>query len=653
MAVFRNLEAKITLSAVVAVAATAIAVSGAVYAVSGEFVAKASGEADAQIEAQLQELTTGSAALVNTTEQALSQQLAVDIAAMTSYAAALGPFRPGETQLEWSVTSPGSDKVEAVTLPQLMVGDTSLGQQSDPDRPVPVVDWVSEVTGARATIFQRMNEGGDMLRVATTVPGSTGKRGIGTAIRVTNADGTPNQVLAAVLRGETYQGVATVLGTGYQTVYQPITGPGGGVIGMLFVGIPQDTVSLLTDSLEQKVVGDSGYVTVVQGSGVNRGRKLAGRDDGTQVGDDLLKAESTASWLGAAIDTATALDEGQVADIELPDVDGEPMLGMVAYDRSWDWVIITRAHRNEFDAVSDAVAAGRARMLALIGAASLGGAVLGGILVGLRVRRLTRPVVGAGENVRRVSSGDDGLTALSGHLARSAEASARAAEATAASANQVRDDLGGLSNTVDELTAAIEQISAATAEVSMVAASAVDAARTSTTSMDHVLQRSGEVGQVVDLITQIAEETKLLALNASIEAARAGAAGRGFAVVADEVKSLAQQTAESTGTVAEKVSAMTAETSAADEAITGVADVIQRIEDLQRSIDSAVQQQTDTTMAIARTIEQAAERARAISAQADVANRAAASSASDAGAVRQAAQRLAEAAETLEHAVSG
>lgn len=650
---FRNLEAKITFSALLALVGTALVITGVVYGASGRFAESADAEADAQTQAQLRELTSTSASLINTIEQALAQQLATDMAAMTDRAASLGSFREGDTVVDWSVASPGSDEVEQVRLRQLMVGDTPLGQETDLDRPVPVVDWATDITGARATIFQRMNDTGDMLRVASTVPDAGGERGIGTAIRARNADGTPNEVLAAVLQGETYQGVATVLGTGYQAVYQPITGPGGGVVGMLFVGVPQSSVSLLSESLEAKVVGESGYVTVVQGSGPSRGRKLVGRDDGTAVGDDLLQTDA-ARWLGPVLDTATGLEEGQLAPISLPDdEDGRAVLATMAYDRSWDWVIISRARRDEFDTVFRAMAEGRERLLVLIALASLAGAAVGGGFIAWRVRRLTRPVVGAGANVRRVSSGDDGLTVLSGHLAESAASSAQAAEATAASANEVRDDLAGLSNTVDELTAAIEQISAATAEVSLVAASAVEAARTSTTSMDHVLQRSAEVGQVVDLITQIAEETKLLALNASIEAARAGEAGRGFAVVADEVKSLAQQTAESTETVAVKVSAMTDETSAADAAITGVADVIQRIEDLQRSIDAAVQQQTDTTMAIARTIEQVAHRAQTISAQAHAANEAAASSAADASAVSQAAHRLADAAVTLEHAVSG
>ncbi|WP_414860266.1 methyl-accepting chemotaxis protein [Pseudomonas saudiphocaensis] len=109
---------------------------------------------------------------------------------------------------------------------------------------------------------------------------------------------------------------------------------------------------------------------------------------------------------------------------------------------------------------------------------------------------------------------------------------ARNAEAAAEAATHADNEARQGDEVVNEVITQIERLAS---EVNR-----------STEAMTHLEQESHKIGSVMDVIKAVAEQTNLLALNAAIEAARAGEAGRGFAVVADEVRTLAQRTQQST-----------------------------------------------------------------------------------------------------------
>jgi methyl-accepting chemotaxis protein len=260
----------------------------------------------------------------------------------------------------------------------------------------------------------------------------------------------------------------------------------------------------------------------------------------------------------------------------------------------------------------------------------------------------------------RTSSVIMALTSASQQMQQTAERMTEASERTsgiscavAAAATQADANVQTVAAATEQLSASAREIAQQINMVASMANNASDEAESASAEVKNLQKMAVSIGEVVGAIKEIAEQTNLLALNATIEAARAGEAGKGFAVVADEVKKLANETAQKTGEIDSRVSTIQAAINSSVAAMDKIIGNVKKIDEATTSVTAAVEEQNAATGEIGRNVSEASSGTQQVSENIISVQEKAFETGEESKTVLQAAAELARLSAELQEQVSG
>ena len=414
----------------------------------GRLVERVRSEVDAQARSECAKIAKNVYLMLRIQNENLKKRVGADVNVASHLLDEAGGVAFAPDTIAWDAVDQFTKIPRQVTLPKMMLGKRWLGQNKDAKVPSLLVDEVQSLVGETCTVFQRMNDAGDMLRVSANVLKRDATRAIGTYIPSRQPDGRPDAVISRVLRGETFVGRAFVVNAWYAAAYRPLLDARKRVIGMIYVGIKQEDIPDLRRGIADIAVGKTGGVYILGGTGDQRGRDIIS-PEGRRDGENLWEAKDDAKhfFVQSIIRKAMATHQGECQFERYPcRQPGQPeprfKTAAVTYFEPWDWVIGVGVYEDDYYDALARVHQGFDRLTFWGGAGALLAVVFCGGLGFLGASRMVRPLEKTVAMMEHVARGDYGRRLdVRSHdeFGRMAKAVNTAVEATAQAMQAVQD----------------------------------------------------------------------------------------------------------------------------------------------------------------------------------------------------------------------